>query len=600
MSNDTPLSILSPYEQRLIHQRQTQIAQVKTKLKSGKYSLEKTTCFCGSTEEIEIITEERMGIPHRLVICRECALIRANPRLTAEGYKQFYNDDYRILHSASSANREVPLRDNWDELASAWVRQVENGKVLLKAYEEQGQTFPKTVLDFGCYYGGMMQAFHDRGVKCYGIEVDHTAREIAEERGFDISSSLDDLITRGVKVDFIIMQDIIEHLTDLRGDLEKIDKLLEKGGILYIWTPGLFGSTVTTNNLFQFAHTFQFCGHTLDYVMGALGFEPIYLDEMCTSFWRRPVSYSSQNFYVPRKPTEWVEFSLDQLDKKKNRRFPPCKNICKFTRKERYENIELNCKKGIPDLQALTNKYSGSLMVVGGGPSVNEQLGLMKKMHSDGMPVIAIARMYPFCVENGLGPDFVVSMDSMEEQEKGFEKINPDTIYLMCSVTRPSLFDKLPEGKAYLWDNMDEVKVRQIRERAGYKVATMVNGGGSVTVSTMSLGMNLGFSDFHVFGADCMFTDKNQTHAKGIAGENVQAVVEEVDIENKFYLTTSSFVMFAKHFLDMIWVGYSSGLLKTVKFYGESLINKMWSGKFLTPEEMEALMDKEKEKLKDE
>ncbi|KKK73018.1 hypothetical protein LCGC14_2898060, partial [marine sediment metagenome] len=283
MSNDTPLSILSPYEQSLIHQKQVQTSWVKAKLKSGELPLEKTSCFCGSTEDIEVTTEDRLGIPHRLVICRECALIRANPRLTAEGYKQFYNEDYRLIHSSSSANRESPLRDKWDDIASAWVRQVENGKAVLAAYENQGQPFPKTVIDFGCHYGGMMQSFLERGVKCYGIEIDHVAKGIAEERGFDMSSSLDELLAKGIKADFIIMQDIIEHLTDLRGDLEKIDKLLEKDGILYVWTPGLFGPTVTTNNLFQFAHTFQFCGFTLDYVMGALRFEPIYLDEMCTS-----------------------------------------------------------------------------------------------------------------------------------------------------------------------------------------------------------------------------------------------------------------------------------------------------------------------------
>ena len=584
MSHDTPLSFLTDFERNRAQLGMAKTSQVKMRLEMGVYKTEEVPCFCGASEYIQISTLDRYKLPHRMVLCSECALIRTNPRMTAESYEKFYNDEYRLINT-NMASREAPLRDAWDEIALYWVLEVKSGEDLLKAFLDQGRPAPKKVLDFGCHYGGAMQAFRDKGAECFGIEFDLDAVKIAEERDFTVYRTLDEAIEHGIKVDFIIMQDIIEHLTDLRGDLTKISRLLTDDGVIHVWTPGLFGPTVHLTYLFQMAHTYQFCGHTLDYVMNTMGFEPMYLDEVCSSFWRRKIDHEQAQ--MPIKPVEWVEYTLDQLNEKKQRRLPQFKSVCKFTRKERYENIRENCKHHIPDLQDITEKYSGSLMIVGGGPSVNSELETMKELYAKGMPVMAIARMYPWCVKNGLGPTFVASMDSMEEQEKGFENINSETIHLMCSVTRPSLFKDLPKGKVFIWDNMDDIVVRNIRREAGYTVATCVQGGGSVTVSSLSLGMNLGFADFHIFGADCMFPSKDQTHAEGIAGDNVEYIVEEVTIAGKTYLSTAAFVMFAKQFLDMVWAGYTAGLLRRVKFYGECLINKMWDGKFLTEKEMQ-------------
>ncbi len=586
-----PLAMLTNYEQDREMVTLGQIGIVKRKIRNGIYVLEPTTCFCGDEGGIEVLTTERYGIPHRMVLCEQCALIRANPRMDAKSTEAFYNTEYRLINK-NLASREAPLRDKWDDIALYWVLEVGSGESLMKAYLDQGQPVPKTVIDFGCHFGGMMEPFREAGSQCYGVEYDQKAKEVAEGQGLDISNALDDLINRGVKADFIIMQDIIEHLTDLRGDLQKINRLLADGGVIHVWTPGLFGPTQQVGNLFQLAHNFQFCGHTLDYVMNSMGFEPFFLDEVISSFWRR--KEGRELAMVPLKPTEWVEYSLDQLSNKMQRKLPLFKSICKFTRKERYEYIEENCKNHIPDLQEITEKYHGSLIVVGGGPSADTELATMQRLHAEGMPVMAISRMYPFCIKNGLGPDFIASMDSHEEQEKGFENINLDTIHLMCSVTRPSLFKRLPAGKAYLWDNMDEEHVRKIRREAGYTVATVVAGGGSVAVSALSLGMNLGFSDFHVFGVDCLFSSKDYSHSKGIAGESVDNIVEEVTIAGMTYLSTAPFVMFAKHMLDMVWAGHTAGLLRQVKFYGESLINHMWNGRFLTEKEMEYITpDKE-------
>ena len=585
-------SPLSQFEIACRHKGQAQAAQVNDRIESGYYEMETKPCFCGSDKEIQLTKKERSGITHRMVICEECALIRANPRLTAKSYEEFYNTEYRSVSHMISGSVDNPLRDNMDALALHWVVEQNKGRQMRQAFLDQGQDIPKTVLDFGCWMGGVMGIWRDEGADVVGVEFSVEGKLLAERMGFKMYSTLDELIAQGRTFDLIIMQDIIEHLTDLPGDMKKIEKLLADKGILYVWTPGLFGDITNVNNLFQIAHTLQFCGQTLDYVMSTLGYESFYLDEQICSFWRRKEGMEKNLTAI--KPVEWVDFCMDQVFNKVSRKLPNFRGVCKFTRRARYENIVENCKRHVPDISEITNKYSGDLVVVAGGPSVDGQLDTIKELHARGIPVMAIARMYPYCVENDLGPDFVVSMDAMEEQEKGFEKIRKGTLHLMCSVTRPSLFKDLPEGSAYIWDNMDEPKVKNIRRDAGYTVGTVIRGGATVVVSTLSLGMNLGFSDFHVFGADCMFADKAQSHAKGIVGESVTNVEEVVTIKDVEYKSTAPFVMFATHILNMVWAGYCAGLLTSIKFYGESLINAMWDGKFLTDEEIET---REKEQV---
>jgi len=115
-----------------------------------------------------------------------------------------------------------------------------------------------------------------------------------------------------------------------------------------------------------------------------------------------------------------------------------------------------------------------------------------------------------------------------------------------------------------------------------------------VSVSCMSLSMILGFRNLHIFGFDCMFKQGGTTHSKQIAGQSLPIAAVIADIGDEKVITTHSFSDFARNALEMVWAGHQEGLLKEVKFYGESLINKMWDGKFYAnAEEAEKSLNKE-------
>ena len=76
------------------------VSQVIRKLEDGTYPTEPTRCFCGADPARDtVITEfDRYTIPHRMVLCEACMLMRANPRMTQAAYTAFYNTEYRKIY----------------------------------------------------------------------------------------------------------------------------------------------------------------------------------------------------------------------------------------------------------------------------------------------------------------------------------------------------------------------------------------------------------------------------------------------------------------------------------------------------------------------
>lgn len=537
------------------------VDKVIKKMLSGEYATEPTKCFCGADSDTQITTTDRYGLPHRIVVCNECALMRANPRMTAESYKKFYNNEYMEVHKTRKLTSSI-----------TYEKEVHRGELLLARMDEFAIDTPKVVVDFGCHDGGMLKAFQDAGATAYGVEIDTKAADIARNHSVDVVTTSDQLIERGVKADLIIMQDVIEHLTDLH-ELDKIAKLLKPGGYLYVWTPGFFRAD--PNWYFQLAHTYQFCARTLEYVMNSLGYTEVYTDEDIESFWQYTGPQAGDGII---KPTQWVEYITDSLYLPANgaRKLPRFRGVCKFSPKLLYENVEANLANKMPDLYEITGKFAGDLVVIGGGPSVDGQVDTIKQLQRDGAKVVVIARMYPWCATVGLVPDFVVSLDCMEEQERSFDKLQSGVIYLLASVTRPSICKMLSAEKCYIFDSKESLKMHKMRWENGYRVATVINGGGCVTITCLSLGMNLGFKNFHVFGLDLKFQDREQTHATGIAGTSLEQNFIEVEIGGEIVLTTASFCDFAQQTLDLVGAGHEDGLLDSIKFYGDSIMTRLW------------------------
>lgn len=562
---------------------------VGEKLRTNIYERVDTVCRCGATEDVTLVEYERHGIPHKMVICKECALIRANPMMTQQAYKTFYNNEYRYLNSLSKLEK----RDGKRDLPLIYAREREEGKNLLITMTEMEMEFPKTVIDIGCYAGGELAYFKEHGATVYGVEIAKPGADWTREHGIEVVSTVDELLERHIVADLVIMQDMVEHLVDL-SELEKIGLLVARTGFLYIWTPGFFRTN--RDNMWQIAHTYQFTAHTLNYVMSELGFDQMYINEDILSFWSYVGKGKSLQF---PKPTEWSEHIIDEMTDKQPRKMPAFQGTCKFTPKILYGNMRTNLARGIPDIYHITNTYCGSIVVIGGGPSIDGEIDTIKKLISEGAKTMVISRMYPWCADHDIKADFVCSLDSMDRQKLGFAKLQTDTIHLMASVSLPESFDLLKNHTSYIWDTKDDKKAKIIRATNGYRVATVMNGGGSVMISAASLAMNLGFKDYHIFGFDCLMPSREKTHAAGIVAENVPVPLFEATIEGETVITSGPFIEFNRQMLGLLQGGHDEGFVTSVKFYGECLARKVWDGTWAKDEALEEVTSYVKEEQND-
>jgi len=547
------------------------VAQVIRKLKDGTYPTVPTKCFCGSDPNDTILIErDRYTIPHRMVMCESCLLIRANPRMTEEAYRQFYNDEYRMIYDGFAYQEKS---ENDDFLCQEAVTQAYGIKNFLRELDE---ITPKSVVDIGSDKGGTLVPFKEDGAVVYGVEICEKGREYSIAEGIPTVESIDELIDRGIKVDLVIMHDIIEHYTDL-SEVAKVKKILNPEGKLFIYTPGLLASPPFA--MFQNAHTYQFIGATLEAIMARLGFLPAYLDDRIVSVWDSVdpndlVCWNNDTWY----PLKWRVFIQEHLAQTEKRRLPPVRTHCKFGAKSMFKNLEANLALRWPNFSELKNTRSGDVIILGAGPTVDGQLDKIKELVAKGYPIVTIERMYPWCSTVGLKPEYVVALDASENVEEGFVNIQPETTHLICATIHPKILPILNGFKKYIWSGSsgNHPDALELWRKYGYERLTIVNTGGTVVLGSMYLSLVLGFRNVHMFGFDLMVANKDRGYASGVAGESVERSYKECTIDGETILTCTAYLAFAQQFFDMVDCAKQWKMLDTIEIYGESLVNKMW------------------------
>ncbi len=125
------------------------IERVKRKQATGLYPTEPVACFCGNPDGDPVVETDRYGFAHRMVCCPTCGILRANPRMTADAYQQFYEHEYRQIYDDKT--------DGGDDDVSfeSSVRRGTTLKEMVQRYDCR----PKVVLELGCNAGGWLKPF---------------------------------------------------------------------------------------------------------------------------------------------------------------------------------------------------------------------------------------------------------------------------------------------------------------------------------------------------------------------------------------------------------------------------------------------------------
>lgn len=200
-----------------------------------KYSIKKNLSF-----GYLLPGEEKIGWKEiKIVQCKNCGLLFANPRFSFEEVSEIYTDEYHEAHGEQSK-------------LEIYNERLEH----IRKYKTSGN-----LLDIGCGYGYFLKAA-SKYFDVAGLELSpHAVEFIKKNQKIPIINK--DFLQAEFdeqSLDVVTLWDVIEHLYDPYSNLMKINKILKKGGIMALRT----GDVSSLNAKIAGKHWFFY--HLIDHV----------------------------------------------------------------------------------------------------------------------------------------------------------------------------------------------------------------------------------------------------------------------------------------------------------------------------------------------
>ena len=234
--------------------RRQMVRSFNGRIKAGLLPVEHVACLCGSSKHRKINGYDRHGIWSPVVICRECGMIYANPRMTAAAFDDFYSSDtYRIVYEGVDYMSEAQRR----------YREAEKGNtafaVLNPVMARRGL---RTVMEFGCGGGWNLLPFLRSGYEVCGYDLSAALTELGRSKGLNLTTGSWDRLEG--QYDVVILNHVLEHFLDIFGAMDKLLKHLHPHGLMYVGVPNIDHGDLSQ---FQNAHVYYFSPRTFRYYL---------------------------------------------------------------------------------------------------------------------------------------------------------------------------------------------------------------------------------------------------------------------------------------------------------------------------------------------
>lgn len=183
--------------------------------------------LCGA-DDYDVLYEAGEAQPARIVECRKCSLMYANPRAADPDYLQIQSWDADFVEEALNDSHRYSKE-------ALQVRDYDDTRRILAA------RFPKRgeLLEVGSGLGYLLAYFRDDGWNVRGVEPDEAiTRHARKVHGLDIQTKiLPDAAFPDASFDAVLMMHVIEHVPDPQATLREILRVLKPGGMLVMETP---------------------------------------------------------------------------------------------------------------------------------------------------------------------------------------------------------------------------------------------------------------------------------------------------------------------------------------------------------------------------
>jgi SAM-dependent methyltransferase len=184
--------------------------------------------LCGGQRFIQAAVRDRYGYGTTYEVCASCGLGFLSPRLTIDGYGEFYERVYRPLVSAYHG-RLIDAR-------TVQVEQAEYGLELAAFLRTALPAPPTTVLDVGGSTGVVAAMIRDAfGSQPTVLDPSPDELAAAAEQGMETVAGFAetaDLSDR--RFDLVLLCQTIDHLLDIAGTLRSIRKWVGNEGYVFV------------------------------------------------------------------------------------------------------------------------------------------------------------------------------------------------------------------------------------------------------------------------------------------------------------------------------------------------------------------------------
>ncbi len=218
--------------------------------------------LCDGKDFAPLAQNDRNLLGISTVGCRRCGFVQTNPRPSVVGLDRFYREHYRVFYQGAKAPDLEYIANLNKDVRLAYTANFFSDRIKLRS--------DSVVLDFGCGEGSLFAALRKAGFtgSFYGVELNATFGEYASRYG---NATVSNSISSREPVDLVIVNHVLEHLSDPVGVLRQLGNLLKKDGRLYVDVPDVEEYNGIKD--LHIAHIYHFSERTLSQLVLRAGFE---------------------------------------------------------------------------------------------------------------------------------------------------------------------------------------------------------------------------------------------------------------------------------------------------------------------------------------
>ena len=173
-----------------------------------------------------------------------------------------------------------------------------------------------------------------------------------------------------------------------------------------------------------------------------------------------------------------------------------------------FDQIRTNLGKGLKTLRPFEETPDQKVIVLGGGPSLNDYVDEIKEHKKNGAKIVTMNGTYAWAKEHDLWPVNQFMIDAREFNTRFVDPVDDKNLYIIASQCHPDIVSKLPPERTYLsMCNLDPSSIDIYDELLGQmydidKGWFPIPGGSTVMLRCLPALQMLGFRDIEIYGFD--------------------------------------------------------------------------------------------------